>query len=225
MMRRAWLAALALLLMITGGISPSLARAEAAPEGPAGIERCAASVVRLEVYDAAGDKIGTGSGFVAFDPAVLVTARHVIVNMDYMIATRDDGTTFRIDRALDADDAADIALCALPEDANLAPLTVAAGEPLRGDGVVAVGSQFGLVNLVTLGNVCGRWQAEGVDWILFTAPVSAGCSGGPLLNDNNEVIGMIMGTYEKGQNLNLAAPIEAVAALLGTTIIGGGPSK
>ena len=225
MMRRAWLAALALLLMIAWGIPPSPARAEAAPEGSAGIERCAASVVRLEVYDAGGDKIGTGSGFAAFDPAVLVTARHVIANMAYMIATRDDGTTFRIDRAIDADEAADIALCALPEDANLMPLTVAAGEPLRGDGVVAMGSQFGLVNLVTLGNVCGRWQAEDVDWILFTAPVSAGCSGGPLLNDNNEVIGMIMGTYEKGQNLNLAAPIEAVAALYDSDTDQGGNER
>lgn len=225
MMRRAWLAALALLLMIAGVDPAGFARAEAAAEGPEGIEGCAASVVRLEVYDAAGDKIGTGSGFAAFDPAVLVTARHVITNMAYMIATRDDGTTFMVDRALAADEAADVALCALPEDANLAPLPAAAGEPLRGASVVAIGSQFGLVNLVTLGNVCGRWQAEDVDWILFTAPVSAGCSGGPLLNEDNEVIGMIMGTYEKGQNLNLAAPIEAVAALYGSDTDQGGNER
>ena len=225
MMRRVWLAALALLLMITGGIPPSPARAEAAPEGPAAIGALAASVVRLEVYDAGGDRIGTGSGFAAFDPAVLVTARHVLVNMDHLIATRDDGTTFRIDRALDANEDADVAILALPEDADLTPLPVSTGEPLRGEAVTAIGSQFGLVNLVALGNVCGLWRTETVDWILFTAPVSAGCSGGPLINDRGEVIGVITGTYDKGQNLNLAAPMRAALELADTTTIEGGHSK
>ena len=58
-------------------------------------------------------------------------------------------------------------------------------------------------------------EPGGTDWILFTAPVSEGSSGGPLLNGNGEVIGVVTGTYEKGQNLNLAAPIAAASALLG----------
>ena len=218
------------IAMMLALLLPSLfagARGEgtALSRDPAAIGALAASVVRLEVYDAGGDRIGTGSGFAAFDPAVLVTARHVLVNMDHLIATRDDGTTFRIDRALDANEDADVAILALPEDADLTPLPVSTGEPLRGEAVTAIGSQFGLVNLVALGNVCGLWRTDTVDWILFTAPVSAGCSGGPLINDRGEVIGVITGTYDKGQNLNLAAPTRAALELADTTTIEGGHSK
>ncbi len=202
------LLAMAIVLAGAGFAAPAESGAE-----PSEIEAWADSVVRLEVYDARGDKIGTGSGFAAFEPAVLVTACHVIVNMDYMIATRDDGATFRIDRAIDADEDADVAILELPEDAALTPLACAKTDPLRGEAVTAIGSQFGLLNLVTLGNVCGRWETKEANWILFTAPVSEGSSGGPLLNKNGEAIGVIVGTYEKGQNLNLAAPVERAAVL------------
>ena len=188
-------------------------------------DRLAASVVRLEVYNKYGERIGTGSGFAAFEPAVLVTDAHVIVNMDYMIATKDDGTTFRIEKAFEADTDSDIALCILPEDAGIVPLQPAGRGPARGDTAIAISSQFGLINLVTIGNVCGRWDAGGVRWILFTAPVSGGSSGGPLLNDEGLVTGVITGTYDKGQNLNLAAPYETVAALMSINDNRGGTSK
>ena len=181
---------------------------------PARMEQAAASVVMLTVYNDHDSKIGTGTGFAAFDPMVLVTAAHVIENMEYMIAECDNGVTFRIDSAIDADEDADVAICRLPEDTGLTPLIVSKEAPLRGEKTVAIGSQFGLKNLVSLGNICGRWETEKVQWLLFTAPVSGGSSGGPLLNDRGEVIGVVTGTYEKGQNLNLAAPIENAMALM-----------
>ena len=190
-----------------------LAQEELVLQDPQAIARLAASVVRLEVYDASGDKLGTGSGFAVGAPAVLVTAAHVIENMDYMLAWRDDGTSFRVEYALDADTDADVAICPLPEDAGLTPLSCAGGTPPRGEDVMVIGSQFGLTNLVSKGTVCGLWETEETDWILFSAPVSGGCSGGPLLNSAGEVIGVVTGSYEKGQNLNLAAPIERATDL------------
>lgn len=188
--------------------------ADSFSDDPARMEQAAASVVMLTVYNDHGSKIGTGTGFVAFDPKVLVTAAHVIENMEYMIAECDNGVTFRIDSAIDADEDADVAICRLPEDTGLTSLIVSGEVPLRGEKTVAIGSQFGLKNLVSLGNICGRWETEKVRWLLFTAPVSGGSSGGPLLNDRGEVIGVVTGTYEKGQNMNLAAPIEEVLKLL-----------
>ena len=181
---------------------------------PEAIERAASSVVRLEVFDAKGDKIGTGSGFAVGDPAVLVTAAHVIHNMEYMIAWRDDGTSFRIGQALNADTDADIAICPLPEDAGLTPLPVAQKRTLRGEDILVIGSQFGLTNLVSKGTVCGMWNTDDADWTLFSAPVSAGCSGGPVFNKEGQVTGMVMGTYEKAQNLNLATPADKILKLL-----------
>ena len=177
------------------------------------IDLWAASVVKLEVFDSKDNRIGTGSGFAAFEEPILITARHVVVNMEYMIATKEDGTTFRIDHVIEDDEASDLVLCELPEDAGVKALPLSTVEPKRGAGVIAIGSQFGVNNLVTMGNVCGSWSSEKATWILFTAPVSGGSSGGPLLNERGEVVGIVTGSYEKGQNLNLAAPVSKVQAL------------
>ena len=192
--------------------TPATGQLRSAPDE---VEVWAASVVKLEVYNEKGSMIGTGSGFAAFDEPVLITACHVIVNMDHMVAIRDDGTSFELDRVIAVNEAADVAVCALPEDAALTPLPMAESPAGRGKGVIAIGSQFGLRNLVTLGNVCGTWNSGDADWILFTAPVSSGSSGGPLLNEEGEVLGIITGTYDKGQNLNLAAPMSVAYSVAG----------
>ncbi|MBR4732260.1 MAG: trypsin-like peptidase domain-containing protein [Lachnospiraceae bacterium] len=186
---------------------PQVTRETGFTEDPQAMEQAAGSVVMLEIFDGQGKRLRTGSGFCAFEPGLLVTAAHVITNMEYAIATCDDGKTFRVDHAIVADEESDVAICAIPEDAGLTPLEAATGDPLRGEKVAAIGSQFGIVNLITLGNVCGNFEMSDATWILFTAPVSSGNSGGPVLNDQGKVTGITAGAYDKGQNMNLAAPI------------------
>ena len=183
-------------------------------DDPEAIEKAAASVVKLEVYDAQDHKIGSGSGFALGTPAVLVTAAHVIVNMDHMTAWQDDGTSFQIKYALAADTDADLAVCPLTEDIELPGLLSGSDRPKRGEDILVISSQFGLTNLVSKGTLCGYWNSEEADWLLFSAPVSGGSSGGPLFNGAGEVVGIVTGTYEKGQNLNLAAPVEKALALM-----------
>ena len=182
-------------------------------EDPQAMEQAAGSVVMLEVFDGQGKRLRTGSGFCAFEKGLLVTAAHVITNMEYAVATCDNGETFRVDHAIVADEESDVAICAIPEDAGLTPLEAATGDPMRGEKVAAIGSQFGIVNLITLGNVCGSFEMTDATWILFTAPVSSGNSGGPVLNDQGKVIGITAGAYDKGQNMNLAAPIMVAKKL------------
>ena len=183
-------------------------------DDPETIEAVAASsVVRLEVYNSRDDKIGTGSGFCVFDPGILVTAAHVTTNAKYMIAICDNGDRFRIDRIIDGDERNDFALCALPEDAHLSPLPVSNEIPRRGEKITVIGSQFGLVNMVTVGNISGRWEKDDTSWLVFTAPVAAGSSGGPVINDRGEVVGLTAGSYDQGQNLNLAVPVSLVENL------------
>ena len=185
-------------------------------DDPDAIERAAGSVVKLEVYDAQDQKIGTGSGFCAFDPSVLITAAHVIVNMDHMIVTCDNGESFRLEAATDGDEDSDAAWFRLPEGTELIPLPVSSETPRRGERILAIGSQFGVVNLVTTGNIAGVWESQGIGWLLFTAPVSSGSSGGPILNDNGEVVGVVSSTYDKGQNLNVATPIGEIQNIFST---------
>ena len=48
----------------------------------------------------------------------------------------------------------------------------------------------------------------------MTAPISAGSSGGPVLNDSSEVIGISVGFREEGQNLNYAIPVNYLKAMI-----------
>ena len=47
----------------------------------------------------------------------------------------------------------------------------------------------------------------------MTAPISQGSSGGPVLNDKGEVIGISVATFRDGQNLNFAIPVNYLKQL------------
>ena len=130
--------------------------------------------------------------------------------MDHMTATTDDGETFTVGKVIEADRDKDVAVCLLPEGVRLPLLSFETEAPLRGEKTAVISSQFGVRNMVTLGNYCGSWNAGGVDWLLFSAPVSGGSSGAPVFNDRGNVIGIVTGTYEEGQTLNIATPASSV---------------
>ena len=188
-------------------------------DDPDAIEAAASSVVRLDAYDIYGDRIATGSGFAAFSPGILVTAAHVVTDAHALVATSDSGECFDVEKILHLDMERDLAICVFAAETNIVPLPCADVSPGRGEKAVAIGTQFGCVNLVTMGNVCGVWNSGSHEWLLFTAPVSAGNSGGPLFDRYGKVIGIVSGTYEYGQNLNLAIPIECAAQVVGEKLM------
>ena len=187
-------------------------------EEPEEIERAASeSVAELAVYDVANNGIGRGSGFAAFSDRLLITNDHVLENADHLKVKTEAGDIFSVkaEDILIRDEDADLAICLLPEDCTLKALPVAEDIPLRGEKAVAIGSARGILNLVTIGNVSGHWSDAVVDWLLFSTPVSPGSSGGPLINDDGEVIGVVMGSYDDSQNLNFAVPIQEAGRLFG----------
>ena len=180
------------------------------------LQAAAMSVMKLETYDAKGERICSGSGFVIYDQQYLVTACHVVVNMDHLVATMDCGRTFEVREVIAVDQEQDIAVLRITEfpEELIVPLKPVDGISMKGSRVAAIGSQFGVVNMITTGMLSGYWYNGDNDRILFTASVASGSSGGPLFDEYGFVIGVISGTYDGGQNLNLAVPIEKVYRLL-----------
>ena len=186
-------------------------------ESPEAIEKAAAeSVLELIVFDFTNHRIAGGSAFVAFSDRLMITSNHVLKGMDHITVTSENGVSITLypEDILYRDKDADTAIFQLPEDSGLNPLPVSDEIPLRGEKTVAIGSARGIMNLVSLGNISAHWSDGMVQWIVFSAPVSPGSSGGPLINDRGEVIGIIMGSYDDSQNLNFAVPIQEAKRMI-----------
>lgn len=202
-------------LLMMACVLPGICLAEAAfSENPDAVERAADSVFMLEVYGKNRSRMAIGSGFIAFERNMIVTNYHVIEGGSYIVANSDDGERYAVRSIAAADEKLDIAILRLDPDVSYAPLVFDTGTELkRSMRVVAIGSPAGLMNTISLGNISAFYHEASKDWIQFTAPISSGSSGGPLLNDQGKVIGVTTATYASAQNVNMAVRASDVVRL------------
>ena len=164
------------------------------------------SVMKLDVKNDKGVSIASASGFVAFTDELMVTNCHVIENAYSITALSDTGEEYELSQVVCVNSDIDIAILRFAEPTGLAPLPLnESGQVFRGAPVVAIGSPQGFKNNVSSGNVSAVYTEDEVRYIRFNAPISSGSSGGALLNDDGQVIGVTAGAYSgAAQNLNVA---------------------
>ena len=205
-----WVPFTALLILLLCGIPVANAQT---PQQIA--KKALAATVLLVMEDTNGELLGYGSGFFVrtnqiatnfhvIDGAALGTAKRVGQETEYTI----EGVT------------------AMAESHDLAILQVAAPDiqplPLGDSDTVEIGDR-----VYVAGNPKGFFEGTFSDGIIsavrgdstskrlqMTAPVSSGSSGGPVLNDSGEVIGVSFATFRGGQNLNFAIPSNYLKELL-----------
>lgn len=83
-----------------------------------------------------------------------------------------------------------------------------------GDRVFAVGNPKGLSGTFSEGIISGKRNLEKRKLIQITAPISPGSSGGPVVDNTGKLLGISVGSFKDGQNLNFAIPVEYVKKLL-----------
>lgn len=176
---------------------------------------------------------GIGSGVVINGDAEVLTSLHVVDGSTVIELIFADGTRSPA-TVSNADPARDIAVltpAALPQ--VVLPATIGSSSALRvGDEVFAVGNPLGLVGSLSAGVVSGlnrdstppgRQEAlEGL--IQFDAAVNPGSSGGPLLDRRGQVVGIVTGLINPGEDdvfigIGFAVPIDVAAEAA------GGPSQ
>jgi serine protease DegQ len=170
----------------------SSARAAADGDIPAIVQKVEPSVVTIS-HDQ-----GTGSGVVWSKDGVVVTNAHVVgdvgeVEVAFFDGRRADGRV----RATDPD--TDLAVVDV-ERGDLQPATFQETLPAVGELAVAMGSPLGFQNTITAGIISGLHREipgsaeQGirslVDLIQTDAAISPGNSGGALVNERGEVVGV-----------------------------------
>lgn len=163
------------------------------------------------VYTTDGANVYQGSGFFIDDKGLAVSNYHVFKNTGIgmeVVKLENDATAYKVSDIYTRNEEHDFILFRIECDkTNFIP--IAQSKPNIGDRIFAIGSPRGLENTFSSGDV-SQWRD---DYLMqISAAIDHGSSGGALINEYGEVVGITSGTlYEGSQaNLNYAWSIEAV---------------
>jgi putative serine protease PepD len=178
-----------------------------------------------------------GSGWVYDSKGDVITDQHVIDNASSIKVTFWNGKTYS-GKVVGSDSSTDLAVVKVDAPASLLhPLDLGDSSALQvGDGVVAIGSPFGLQETVTSGIVSalhrsitspGRLGFTISDSIQTDAAINHGNSGGPLLNTTGQVIGVtsqIRSDSGGNEGVGFAIPSNTIRSVV-TQLIATGKAK
>ncbi len=175
------------------------------------------SVVLIVTQDANRQSLAIGSGLIVENGKV-VTNYHVIEGAKYAYALSASGSKYTIDGLFGTDQKNDLALLSAPgipkSTVNLSRDSIQIGQR-----IYAIGNPEGLSNSISEGIVSGKRTFNGANLIQITAPISPGSSGGPIVDDRGQVIGIAVGAITSGQNLNFAIPVSLMLPMLSKTAL------
>lgn len=164
------------------------------------------SVVVVIAQNSSGEDFAYGSGFY-LAPDLVATNLHVIEGA-VKVRIRPIGSDIETDvtgfTAADYDN--DLVLLKTQvKDGK--PLIIADDSTVSiGDDVYVIGNPQGLEGTFSRGMVSGKRDVNNRKILQITAPISQGSSGGPVLSEKGEIIGIAVSYVAEGQNLNFAIP-------------------
>ena len=177
-----------------------------------------------------------GSGFVLDKAGHIVTNYHVIEDADQIEVSFSNQDTLQA-KLVGSDPSTDLAILRVEASSRgLTPLQLGDSDIVRvGDPVVAIGNPFGLDRTATAGIVSAVQERTitapngyPIDHVIQTdAPINRGNSGGPLLNERGEVIGVnsqiSTGTdgTETSNGIGFSVPSNTVKIVAAQLIEGG----
>ena len=182
------------------------------------------STVHLFLLNAERSVHSTGSGFFVA-PNHIATNYHVIEDMltgepklvgGVKLVGKED--IYAIEDIVDFDKENDLAIIKVKEvkgtgiDVPALPLGDSDAVQI-GETIYVAGNPQGLEGTFSDG-IISAIRGDSTDKVFqMTAPISQGSSGGPVLNDKGEVIGISVATFRDGQNLNFAIPVNYLKQL------------
>ena len=161
-----------------------------------------------------GGEGGTGSGFVVSKDGLIATCAHVIGESRPLTVRFDDGSEYKVSSIHAWDAKLDLAVLRI-DAKDLEPVPLAPADSItQGAEVVAMGAPHGLEFSVVRGVVSALRDFDGRALIQIAIPVESGNSGGPLLDRQGRVHGLLTMKSAVTDNLGFAVPVGALHRLL-----------
>jgi serine protease Do len=154
------------------------------------------------------------------DKGIIITNNHVIDGADEIEVIFNDGTRLKAE-LVGKDKDVDVAVLRVKSDKPLKAVKFADSDKIRvGEPVMAIGNPLGLGGTVTGGIVSAKnrnIQSGPFDnYIQTDAAINRGNSGGPLFNQEGDVIGINTAIFSQGQgggNIGIAFSVSANTAM------------
>jgi regulator of sirC expression with transglutaminase-like and TPR domain len=226
---RAVIVVLALGLAASSGLAADRgARSKSSPGRPAGTvargsnppsiepltERALKSLVVISQFSRDGDIHGVGAGFIVSPDGLIATSLHVIGEGRAIHVTLPDGRKLDVTEVHAWDRNFDLAVIRVAAK-NLPALPLGDSDELKqGAAVVAIGNPQGLDHSVVQGVVSAKRDIEGMEMIQVAIPIEPGNSGGPLIDLEGRVHGILTLKSAVTANLGFAIPVNALKSLL-----------
>ena len=141
-------------------------------------------------------RIGMGSGVIVSPDGYLITNNHVIENAGQIEVTTNDNRIFTAE-LIGTDPSSDIAVLKIIGDQSFPYVRFADSDQTRiGEWVLAVGNPFNLNSTVTAGIISAKardlnpYDATSQSFLQTDAAVNSGNSGGALVNNDGDLIGI-----------------------------------
>ncbi|HEX5446026.1 MAG TPA: trypsin-like peptidase domain-containing protein, partial [Pirellulales bacterium] len=195
-------------------VAPAASQAEGSASVEKLVESARKSVVVISFRGREGGSDGLGSGFVVKSDGLIATNLHVIGEARPISVQTYDGQRYDVTAIEASDREADLALLRI-DGHDLPALPLGDSAALKqGQSVVALGNPRGLTHSVVTGVVSGERTIDGRPMIQLAIPIEPGNSGGPLLDLEGHVHGLLTMKSLVTANLGFAVPINRLKPLL-----------
>tara|TARA_R110002072_G_scaffold238769_3_gene396485 strand:- start:139259 stop:141535 length:2277 start_codon:yes stop_codon:yes gene_type:complete len=177
-------------------------------------ERVRKSVVVVSFSGRDGKQQGLGTGFVVSPDGLIATNLHVIGEARPIEVQFTDGRAFAVTAVYATEKSMDLAVLKI-DAKDLPALELGDSDTLKqGEQVIAIGNPLGLRHSVVSGVVSEKRELDGKPMIQVAIPIERGNSGGPLLDMQGRVHGIVTLKSQVTQNLGFAVVVNALKPLL-----------
>lgn len=198
---------------------PDAAASPMTPISFAGVEdlvkRAQPSVVVINFTDRDGSVLGVGSGVIIRPDGLIATNLHVLGEARPLQVRLFDKRVFDVQQVYAHEKSQDLAIVKIDAD-DLPALELGdSAAILAGQPVVALGNPQGLEHSVVSGIISAlREDVEGMSMIQLAIPIERGNSGGPVVDSQGRVIGLMTLKSLVTENLGYAVAINSLKPLL-----------
>ena len=207
---------LALPAQLAVAESPAQAPAVAALDGIQElVDQVQKSIVVITFTDRDGKALGLGSGFVVREDGLIATNLHVIGEARPITVRTLDGKEYAVESIHAHERSVDLAILKINAE-GLPPLELGDSDSLtQGQPLVAFGNPQGLEHSVVTGIVSAiREEVGSVPMIQLAIPIEQGNSGGPVVDLDGRVHGLLTLKSLVTDNLGYAMTVNALKPLL-----------